>query len=123
MSWESLRARQRVAILSEAQNHLCAYCSIKMTVRRRAWVGHNPEVRHTDATIEHVQPLAEDGQREWANEVAACALCNFGRGVIPAMMYFGMVADLGRNKAHAWGIARAAAMDKQAHKARLLRRG
>jgi len=55
----ALRAR-----LSEAQNHRCAYCGVRME----------------QPTIDHVRPLSKGGALGWENAVAACLPCNQMKG-------------------------------------------
>lgn len=66
----ALRAR-----LSEAQNHRCCYCGIRMTEPS----GKDDRTR-TIVTIEHLIPASAGGKTTWETCVAACAGCNSDRG-------------------------------------------
>lgn len=78
------------ASLSEAQNHRCAYCGIRLT---------DTKLAHDEATIDHVVPRVAGGRPIWSNEVMACRLCNEGRGAMYADHYFQIVTWKGREKA------------------------
>jgi hypothetical protein len=85
---------RKLHALSEAQNHRCAYCGIRV-VDGDKWDGPSRD---------HFVPRASGGCRHWGNEVMACILCNHGRGCMPAMRYFEMVQRHGRRGA--WKRAR-----------------
>lgn len=53
------------------QGNKCHWCQRFMTVP----LSHGPQLP-TDATLEHVVPLADGGSRKAENTVAACAECN-----------------------------------------------
>ena len=66
-------------LLSEAQNHKCCYCGIKMTEQRDY---------KNSSTIDHVIPKSKGGPNCVDNYVIACELCNGQRGVTPADQYY-----------------------------------
>jgi hypothetical protein len=84
------------SLLSEAQGHRCCYCGIALCAGGTA---HNSE------TLEHVIAVAAGGWDGWLNTVAACHLCNQGRGAMLAHSYFDLVLKFGRDAAHAKGRA------------------
>ena len=110
MSDRKLKYRR---MLCEAQNWRCAYCSIEITPgvvkddRDR-----KGRLLKRDSTIEHFEPRVHGGWRRWINEIAACRMCNEGRGRLDAMVYFEKVQELGRRKAAAWGRREQAAEDR-----------
>jgi hypothetical protein len=55
------------------------------------------------ATKDEVVPRSHGGPKTWENQVAACFMCNQGRGSINATVYFEKVQEVGRRKAAAWG--------------------
>lgn len=59
-------------MLSEAQNHRCCWCGIKVTELRN---------RSDSATIEHVVPKSHGGADHTDNFAIACHSCNGNRGV------------------------------------------
>lgn len=65
------RAKER---LSEAQNHRCCYCGIRMM-----GTGHDDSA----PTFEHVVPRYHGGTNDMSNIVIACRKCNNDRGNTP----------------------------------------
>jgi 5-methylcytosine-specific restriction endonuclease McrA len=82
--------RKRTSI-AESQNHRCAYCGIRCNGRGDQ--GNAP-------TIDHIIPIGNGGTRSWDNEVLSCRLCNGGRSVTDAYVYFAIVGRLGRKRAY-----------------------
>ena len=77
LSYTRFKASSRankLAALSEAQNHRCCYCGAEMTLQVR----NAPN----SATFEHVSPLSKTSwpAGAWENLVAACYRCNNMRG-------------------------------------------
>lgn len=64
--------REGFASLFKAAVH-CAYCAVSLT----QYDGHR--WRATDATLDHVVPLAQGGLHGTANAAVVCAACNFSR--------------------------------------------
>jgi hypothetical protein len=82
-----LSAPQMRAVLSEAQNHRCCYCGVKMIDMRGD---------RLCATIDHVIPKSLGGSDDWENLVAACDLCNVTRGITDAFYFFHARDELSR---------------------------
>lgn len=66
--------------LSEAQNHRCCYCGVRMD--------GNAATSPIAPTLEHVQARAHGGRNRLSNLVVACSGCNCSRGTKSAMKYF-----------------------------------
>jgi len=66
-----VRLRYERTMLSEAQNHRCCWCGIRMTEVRD---------KHNSSTIEHVVPKSRGGPNHIDNYAVACAQCNNKRG-------------------------------------------
>ena len=100
--------------LSEAQNWRCAYCAVEMTVMYCASdVDRKGRNLGRQFTIDEVIPRGRGGPRSWDNQVAACKMCNDGRGMIDALVYVAKVIELGRRRAAAWGRSEHARLDKE----------
>ena len=78
----------KIIFLSESQNHRCAYCGIVMVL--------DDQSSMDAVSTDHVIPVSLGGHRVRDNEVAACRLCNGGRGKLNAEVYFNMVRRHGR---------------------------
>lgn len=80
------RARKKIEILCEQQNHRCCYCGVRFddTDPMGPWC----------ASIEHVIRLCDGGSRTWDNEVAACRRCNSGRGNHDAVTFYGLIKQI-----------------------------
>ncbi len=89
--------------LSEAQNHRCAYCGVRMIEPVKGSDRQSPDC----ATIDEIFPRAKGGKRIWSNQCMACKKCNEAKGDMPALAYFNNVCALGRD-----GAARHAARAK-----------
>ena len=78
--WYYEAKRNRIARLSEAQNHRCGYCL------RQTWqYGENPQNWHrakNQATLEHLTPRIENGHSHWFNTIMACQSCNTSRSSV-----------------------------------------
>lgn len=93
----SARGVTKRGVLSEAQNHRCAYCGIRMT---------DAPLTHDEGTIDHYVPKAAGGAPVWSNEIMACRLCNNARGAMYADHYFQIVMWKGRIKAAQYAVRR-----------------
>jgi len=84
-------ARWSLAYLFHKQDGLCKYCKREMVLGGRAG---------TEATKDHVIPMAEGGGRIKNNIVAACRRCNLAKGDMPLgefMTRFNKASDAGRD--------------------------
>lgn len=97
----ALNSWKKRICLCEAQNWRCCYCGVRVYLRRK----HNVHISDdTFGTVDHIIPRARGGLAIWSNEVIACTLCNNGRNVIDAMVYFEAVQKMGRHGAFRWGV-------------------
>lgn len=74
-------------ILSEAQNHRCCWCGVRMTVKRN---------KSNSATIEHIIPKCEGGEDHPDNYAVACNKDNNKRGILSVDVYMNCLAT-GKN--------------------------
>lgn len=81
-----------IYILSERQNHRCAYCGIVMTLDTAIVVW-------SSATRDHYIPRTRDGAHTEENLIAACMHCNSWRGNKNALHFFSKVQVLLRTAA------------------------
>lgn len=90
------RLRQsELILLAEAQNWRCCYCGTIMLL--------NEPLSRDLLTCDHFVPMGDGGERRWDNEIAACHMCNNGRGDLDAMGYYRLVTEVGREKAAKMG--------------------
>ena len=81
-----------VNLLSEAQNHRCAYCQLVMlTSHDLTAITDHPPAR---VTREHVEPRSTGGSDDWENLVAVCQLCNSLRSVANQQWYIDFLGRL-----------------------------
>lgn len=66
-------------LLSEAQNHRCCYCGVIVIEPIEESERRGKTVPTNTASLEHLQPLSDDGENVWANLVVACVRCNSWR--------------------------------------------
>lgn len=110
----SAQYRRLIARLSEAQNHRCAYCSVRFGAVIYFGRNHWWEPPWTLATVDHFIPRSQGGSYQWANLLAACKRCNELRGDEDAMSFFlrrGWISH-----------GREAQSDRRGHPARVIRR-
>jgi hypothetical protein len=94
------RRESDLLLLAEAQNWRCCYCGTIMV--------HNKPLSDDCLTTEHFVARGDGGRMRWENEIAACMVCNNGRGDLDAMAFFRLVQEVGRHKAAKMGsLARA----------------
>lgn len=76
--------KRRLKVLSERQNHRCAYCG------KWTWLHSLGESGHAndEATTEHIIQQSDGGTWHINNLVMACMKCNSGRGNIPAYAFW-----------------------------------
>lgn len=77
----SVRKRETIQLLGEAQNHRCAYCGVRMTDDRS----------DTGRTIDHILPRSQGGKNTMLNMVLACQRCNGLRSSMDALLFWEMV--------------------------------
>lgn len=73
-------------VLSERQNHRCAYCGIQLTF--------DTKTSRTSASRDHVIPRTRGGTNDESNLVAACTHCNTWRGQKNAVNFFRQITRL-----------------------------
>lgn len=69
--------------LSEAQNHKCCWCGVRMTEKRN---------KSNSSTIEHVTPKSEGGLDHPDNFAIACNKHNRMRGILPVNVFMEKLA-------------------------------
>lgn len=74
--------------LSEAQNHRCCYCGIKMVFEAN---------HHNSVVIEKI--IASENANDWFNLVASCYSCNNRRNGKDALEYYAWIKQNGRMRA------------------------
>lgn len=89
---DNLPRRERAAILSEQQGHRCCYCGVRFSEQMPADIRLYLDPR---PSVEHVVRLADGGEKNWWNEVAACRGCNSARGKIRPERFYEIVSTLG----------------------------
>jgi len=102
--------RPQLVRLCEAQNWRCCYCGVHMTTSAR---------RDRSPSIEHVVPRFVGGSDDWENLVAACRLCNQGRGLMRAERYLTLVKWKGRRRAALYSRRLRTKLQTRQHIARL----
>lgn len=76
-------------MLSESQNHRCAYCCTKTYLYGEI---HNDMPKIQRATIDHIIPISEPVQtNKDENLVMACMQCNSIRGTIDAIEFYNYI--------------------------------
>jgi hypothetical protein len=102
--------------VSESQNHRCAYCGIQTILSgidsrfRRKKKGRPLWQRQRRATLDHILPKSQGGDRSRLNLVMACQWCNQWRACKPALEAFARLLDKVRKGSHPhfgkWGHLR-----------------
>jgi hypothetical protein len=88
----SVRKRERLRSLCEAQNWHCCYCAVVID-------NELPPEHPNRATTDHYHATSKGGSDEWENLIAACYACNHARGDLPARWFYHFVRRKGRRVA------------------------
>lgn len=110
---ENLAARRSALVLiSESQNHRCAYCGVRMLLPRSVVAGEvrapagSPDwhvkkaMRFRQATMDHLIPRCLGGTDDPENAVAACLWCNEFRGNNTAVLAWARISRMVRRGSH-----------------------